>query len=426
DGHPDPYYVYIGKSPVTVIGLVLNHTFGPGVYVVRGENWFYANYSIPFASVGNTTSTSTSTPPSNVTLSVSVNPSTYTIQFSVNGAVVKQGTGSLSYQFPKNTTVTIQILNGNTQVYQQSYKLTQDTTLYFNFGNDNTIWNPAQTGNLTLQFFAVDPTTGYFKSPLAVDTVQVVGINNSVTKTASSVSQVTFTNMPFGHYQITAQKSGYNPVSVWVYFGQSQETFRIGLVPVGSNLNPLGYIGTGNYNGTNTNTWQNLVNQNPPAPTVSGNFYGFHFIVTDANGNPASAQVQVLAIKTINKVLWQDSATYPLAVVNVQNGSAYWYITEQDLNQALQYAGFWESFGGFKIVAGSNSMFVPAQFAYDRFYEMRIVLNQNIFGNTGNIDIGYQGGLFGSTQMAQLIGLLMPLMVLSMIAGIIKEAVKKR
>ncbi|MCI4408095.1 MAG: hypothetical protein JHC26_03300, partial [Thermofilum sp.] len=129
------------------------------------------------------------------------------------------------------------------------------------------------------------------------------------------------------------------------------------------------------------------------------------------------------AVKAINKVLWQDTATYPLTIVNVVNGSAYWYITQEDLDRALQYAGFWESFGGFKIVAGSNSMFVPAQFAYNKFYEMRIVQNQNIFGNA---DVNYQGGLFGSAQTAQLIGLLFPIMIIGLIAGILKEAFKNK
>jgi hypothetical protein len=427
------YMFYFSTSPssggkVNVTGSGVNQLFGSGAYLIQGSNWFYANYS-----------TTPNSPPSNgtastnmATLTVTVKPSTYTIRFLLQGALVKQANGTLSYQFPKNTTVTIQVYNGNTQVYSIDYKLTQDTSLYFNFGNDNSLWNPNQQGSLTLQFYEADPQTGYLRGQIIIDNVQVIGLNQSVTRTASGVSQITFNNLPFGHYQIIAQKNGYFETRVWIFFNQSQRTIRIGLLKkvngesIGTDkpLSPSDFVGTDNFNGTNVNALAQARNQTPPTPSLSGNFYGFHFIVTDSSGNLVNnAQVQVLAVKSINKVLWQDTATYPLAIVNVVNGSAYWYITEEDLNKALQYAGFWESFGGFKIVSGSNSMFVPAEFARNRFYEMRIVQNQNIFGN---VDVNYQGNLFGSAQTAQLVGLLFPIMIIGLIAGILKESFKKK
>jgi hypothetical protein len=422
------YMLYVGRTlPLNVTGSGLSQLFGAGAYLIVGSNWFYANYSAtnPTQNQNNTTSTNMAT------LTVTVSPSSYTIRFLLQGALVKQGNGTLSYQFPKNTTVTIQVYNGNTQVYSIDYKITQDVSIYLNFGNNNDIWNPTQTGSLTLQFYEADPVSGYLRGQIVVDSVQVIGLNQSVTRTASGVSQITFTGLPYGHYQIIVQKSGYFETRVWIFFNQSSRTIRIGMLKkadgesIGTDkpLQPSDFVGTDNYNGTNVNALAQARNQTPPTPSVSGNFYGFHFIVTDANGNLVSAQVQILAVKSINKVLWQDTATYPLAIVNVVNGSAYWYITEEDLNRALQYAGFWESFGGFKIVSGSNSMFVPAEFARNRFYEMRIVQNEYIFGNG---DVNYQGGLFGSAQTAQLIGLLFPIMIIGLIAGILKDAFKKK
>ena len=428
------YMFYFSTSPssgykVNVTGSGVNQLFGSGAYLIQGSSWFYANYST--TNPNPNTNTNNTTNSNMATLTVTVKPETYTIRFLLQGALVKQANGTLSYQFPKNTTVTIQVYNGNTQVYSIDYKLTQDTSLYFNFGNDNSLWNPTQTGSLTLQFYEADPVTGYLRGQIIVDSVRVIGLNQSVTRTASGVSQITFNGLPFGHYQIIVQKSGYFETRVWIFFNQSQRTIRIGMLKkadgesIGTDkpLSPTDFVGTGNFNGTNINALAQARNQTPPAPTVSGNFYGFHFIVTDSSGNLVSAQVQILAVKSINKVLWQDTATYPLAVINVQNGSAYWYITQQDLDRVLQYAGFWESFGGFKVVAGSNSMFVPSEFAYNRFYEMRIVLNQNIFGNG---DVSYQGNLFGSAQTAQLVGLLFPIMIIGLIAGILKEAFKKK
>jgi hypothetical protein len=424
--------LYVGKTlPLNVTGTGLNWLFGAGAYLIQGSNWFYANYS--------TTNPQTPSNPSNnttssnmATLTVTVKPSTYTIQFLLQGALAKQGNGTLSYQFPKNTTVTIRILNGNTEVYKIDYKLTQDMSLFFNFGNDNSLWNPSQVGSLTLQFYEADPKTGYLRGQIVIDSVQLIGLNNSVSRTANGVSQITFTNLPYGHYQIIAQKSGYFETRVWIFFNQSQRTIRIGMLKKADNenigtdkpLQPSDFVGDGNYNGTNINALSQARNQTPPSPSVSGNFYGFHIIVTDSSGNLVkTAQVQILAVKSINKVLWQDTATYPLAVINVVNGSAYWYITQEDLDRALQYAGFWESFGGFKVVVGTNSMFVPSQFAYNRFYELRIVQNQAIFGNG---DVQYSGGLFDSAQTAQLVGLLFPIMIIALIAGIIKEAFKKK
>ncbi|MCI4407605.1 MAG: hypothetical protein JHC26_00810 [Thermofilum sp.] len=430
------YMLYVAKSlPVNVTGSGLNQLFSAGAYLIQGSNWYKANYTTTSLTTNKNTNNSTSnnTSSSNMaTLTVTVKPSTYTIQYLLQGALVKQANGTLSYQFPKNTTVTIRILNGNTEVYKIDYKIVQDMSLFFNFGNDNSLWNPSQTGSLTLQFYEADPQSGYLRGQIIVDSVQLIGLNNSVTRTASGVSQITFTNLPFGHYEIIVQKSGYFESRVWIFFNQSQRTIRIGMLRQvnGENmgtdkpLQPSDFIGDGNYNGTNIKALTQARNQTPPSPSVSGNFYGFHIIVTDSSGNLVSnAQVQILAVKSINKVLWQDTATYPLAIVNVVNGSAYWYITEEDLNKALQYAGFWESFAGFKVVVGTNSMFVPSQFAYNRFYELRIVQNQNIFGNG---DIQYQGNLFGSAQSAQLIGLLFPIMILGLIGGILKEALKSK
>jgi hypothetical protein len=405
---------FLTTSPTRINGSGIDVSITYGSYIVTGKNIYRA-------SIYNQSTSSTNNSTDMATLTVTVNPSNYTIRFMLQGALAKQGNGTLSYQFPKNTTVTIRILNGNTQVYSIDYKLTQDTTLYFNFGNDNSIWNPTQTGSLTLQFYEANLTTGYLGKSLVVDSVQVIGLDSSVTKTASGVSQITFNDLPYGHYQVIVQKNGYSNVNLWIYFAQSELTLKIGLFPQGK---APGFIaGSESFNGTNINALNQALNQTPPSPSVSGNFYGFHFIVTDSSGNLVSAQVQILAVKSINKVLWQDTATYPLAIVNVQNGSAYWYITEEDLDRALQYAGFWESFGGFKIVSGSNSMFVPAEFARNRFYEMRIVQNQNIFGNG---DVNYQGNLFGSAQTAQLIGLLFPIMIIGLIAGILKDAFKKK
>jgi hypothetical protein len=422
------YMFYMGTTlPLNVTGAGLNQLFPAGAYLIQGSNWYKANYSTT-----NPTNNTNNTSSNMATLTVTVKPSTYTIQFLLQGALAKQGNGTLSYQFPKNTTVTIRILNGATELYKIDYKLTQDMSLFFNFGNDNSLWNPSQVGSLTLQFYEADPVSGYLRGQIVVDSVQLIGLNNSVTRTANGVSQITFTNLPYGHYQIIAQKSGYFETRVWIFFNQSQRTIRIGMLKKANNenigtdkpLSPTDFVGTDNFNGTNVNALARARNQTRPTPTVSGNFYGFHFIITDSQGNLVnSAQVQILAVKSINKVLWQDTVTYPLAVVNVINGSAYWYITQEDLDKALQYAGFWESFGGFKVVVGSNSMFVPSQFAYNRFYELRIVSNQGMFGNT---DVQYQGNLFGSTQVAQLIGLLMPLIILSMIFGILKDALKNK
>jgi hypothetical protein len=127
----------------------------------------------------------------------------------------------------------------------------------------------------------------------------------------------------------------------------------------------------------------------------------------------------VSAVKRVGKVLWEDTVTVPLVVLHV-NGTAWWYITEHDLLKAIQISGFWESFGGFKITSGSNTMFVPAEMAKNRFYEVVIYHGQAIFGTA---HATYSSGLFdGGGTLAQL----MPILIVLAIIGMIGQVLKRR
>ncbi|MCI4410011.1 MAG: hypothetical protein JHC26_13045, partial [Thermofilum sp.] len=114
------YMFYVAKAlPVNVTGSGLNTLFSAGAYLIQGSNWYKANYTTTNPTTKSTTNSTNNTSSTNMaTLTVTVKPSTYTIQFLLQGALAKQGNGTLSYQFPKNTTVTIRILNGATEVYK--------------------------------------------------------------------------------------------------------------------------------------------------------------------------------------------------------------------------------------------------------------------------------------------------------------------
>jgi hypothetical protein len=417
-GGPPIYMLYVGMTlPLNVTGTGLNQLFSAGAYLIVGSNWYKANYSATApAPSNNQTGTNTAK------LTVTVTPSTYTIQFLLQGALAAQGNGTLSYSFPKNTTVTIRILNGATEVYKTDYKLTQDTTLVYNFGTDNSIYNPSKTCTLELHFFEMSPT-GAYRGQIVVDSVQVIGINASITRSAQGVSNVRFTNLPSGHYQIIVQKEGYFETRAWVNL-DSDKTLYIGLFKkadtAGTDKPYMGgYVAPQNTTQP-FNTIANARNESPPTPTVSGNFYGFHFILVDpTTGQRKSGMVTISAVKRIGKVLWEDTVTVPLATVYV-NGSAWWYITEQDVFKALQISGFWEGFGGFKISSGSNTMFVPAESAKNCFYEVVIYYGQAAFGTSSTT---YSSGLYDSSGM---LAQLMPILVIAMIIGLIGQVLKRK
>jgi hypothetical protein len=413
------YMLYVGRTlPLNVTGSGLNQLFYAGAYLIVGSNWYKANYT-PTPSQPSQNQTATGT----ATLTVTVTPSTYKIQFLSAGALVKEANATLSYAFPKNATVTVRILDaGGTEKYKFDVKMDSDKYYSFNFGADKSIYDGTKTYTLALYFFEMSPS-GAYRGPIVVDSVQVVGINASLTRSAQGVSNVRFTNLPSGHYQIIVQKEGYFETRAWLNL-DSDKTLYIGLfkkADVGATDKPYtgGYVAP-----TNTtqpfNTVASARNETPPAPTVSGNFYGFHFIMIDpASGARASGTISISAVKRVGKVLWEDTVTVPLATVAV-NGSAWWYIAEDDVYRALQLAGFWEGFAGFKIASGSNTMFVPAELAKNRFYELVIYHGLAVFGSS---NVSYSSGLFDSSGM---LAQLMPLLVIAMIIGMIGQVLKRK
>ncbi|MCC6064686.1 MAG: hypothetical protein LM576_01755 [Thermofilum sp.] len=418
-GGPPIYMLYVGWTlPLNVTGTGLNQLFYAGAYLIVGSNWFRANYSAaPSQPSQNQTGANTAT------LTVTVTPNTYTIQFLSAGALVKAANGSLSHTFPKNTTVTVRILYGSTEKYKFDVKMDSDKYFSFNFGTDNSIYDPSKTYTLTLYFFEMSPS-GAYRGQIVVDSVQVIGINASVVRSAQGVSNVRFTNLPAGHYQITVRKEGYFETRLWVNL-DSDKTLYVGLfkkADTGGTDKPYtgGYVAPSNTTQP-FSTIGGARNETPPAPTTSGNFYGFHFILIDpATGRRTSGTVTVSAVKRVGKVLWEDTVTVPLATVNVVNGSAWWYITEDDVFKAIQISGFWEGFGGFKITSGSNTMFVPAEMARNRFFEMVIYYGQAAFGTS---NVAYSSGLYDSGGM---LAQLMPILIIAMIIGMIGQVLKRK
>jgi hypothetical protein len=421
-GGPSIYMLYVGTAlPVNVTAAGgFSQLFNAGAYLIVGSNWYKANYSETAPSQPNQNPTGANT----TTLTVTVTPPSYRIQFLSAGALVKEGNGTLSYAFPKNSTVTVRILHtSGTEKYKFDVKMDSDKYYSFNFGADPSIYDPSRTYTLTLYFFEMSPS-GVYRGQIVVDSVQVVGINASLTRSAQGVSNVRFTNLPAGHYQIIVQKEGYFETRLWVNL-DSEKTLYVGLfkkADTGATDKPYsgGYVAPDN----TTQPFDAISgarNETPPAPTTSGTFYGFHFILIDpTTGQRKSGTVTISAVKRIGKVLWEDTVTVPLATVNVVNGSAWWYITEDDVFKAIQISGFWEGFGGFKVTAGSNTMFVPAESAKNCFYELIIYYGQAAFGTSSTV---YSSGLFDSSGM---LAQLMPILIIAMIIGMISQVLKRK
>jgi len=224
-GGPPIYMLYVGKTlPLNVTTAGFSQLFGAGAYLIVGSNWFKINYSetAPSQPTQNQTGTNTAT------LTVTVTPSSYKIQFLSAGALVKEANATLSYAFPKNSTVTVRIVDSaGTEKYKFDVKMDSDKYYSFNFGTDNSIYNPTQTYTLTLYFFEMSPT-GAYRGSIVVDSVQVIGVNASITRSAQGVSNVKFTNLPAGHYQIIVQKEGYYETRVWVNL-DSDKALYVGL-----------------------------------------------------------------------------------------------------------------------------------------------------------------------------------------------------
>jgi hypothetical protein len=416
-GGPPIYMLYVGVYlPLNVTGAGLRQLFGAGAYLIEGTNWFYANFTPAEQPSQNQTSANTAT------LTVTVSPSTFRVQFLSAGALVKESNGTLTYTFPKNSTVTVRIVdNAGREKYKFDVKMDTDKYYSFNFGTDSTIYDPTRTYTLTLYFFEMSPS-GAYRGQIVVDSVQVIGINASITRGAQGVSNVRFTDLPAGHYQIIVRKEGYFETRAWINL-DTDRTLYIGLfkkADTGGTDRPY----TGGYVAPDNTTQPfsaigNARNETPPAPTTSGNFYGFHFILIDPTGQRKSGTVTVSAVKRVGKVLWEDTVTVPLATVFV-NGSAWWYIAESDVYKAIQISGFWESLGGFKVTAGSNTMFVPAESAKNCFFELVIYYGQAAFGTS---NVAYSSGLFDSSGM---LAQLMPILIIAMIIGMIGQVLKRK
>lgn len=414
------YMLYFSTAPsagsqVTVEGSGLNATFGAGAYFITGSNFFQGYLDLSEGVDGQANETNTAT------LTVTVTPSNYKIQYLSAGALVAEANGTLSHSFVKNQTVTVRILDVNAkEKYKFDVKMDKDKYYHFNFGTDESIYNPAQKYTLSLEFFEIGPN-GEYRGALVVDTVKLTGINASITRTASGISSITWTDLPAGHYQLEVKKEGYYDTRVWINLDSSKSLW-VGLIrkaDTAATDKPCGYVSPDN----STEPYsaiQQARNETPPAPSVTGNFYGFHFIAIDPSTKQlTNATVTISAVKRVGKVFWEDTVTVPLDTV-VVNGHAYWYKTQEDIDKALQYAGFWESFGGFKITQGTNSMFVPAELARNNFYELIIYTGLATYG-TSNVQ--YSAGLFESSGT---IAQLMPILILAMVLGLISSALKRK
>jgi len=93
-GGPPIYMLYVGRTlPINVTTVGFSRPFGAGAYLIVGTNWFKVNYSETVPSQPSQNQTATAK------LTVTVQPSTYTIQFLLQGALVAQSNGTLTYTF---------------------------------------------------------------------------------------------------------------------------------------------------------------------------------------------------------------------------------------------------------------------------------------------------------------------------------------
>ena len=368
-----------------------------------------------------TTEEGNETTPSMFWLNTTVIPEDYHIEYYINNTVNATGVGHLEKQY-NNTYVKVIIkTSSGFQKYAGTYFMDKNYNLYFYFEDIRT----SEKFNLTVKCYTYTPW-----EPTIANVSLYNSLGNLVQK-QNNVQFAKFTNLERDVYTVVAEKSGYRTIRFTVDLNES-----LVYTVVFWDYNTGEIIPWDIEEGTQTDvetyhdTMSNITYSPPSTPTDS-TWYGIHFVIVDSNTKQlyqGDVNVWIYCVKGISRAnFWHDNVEIPIDSLTISNGSEYWWMSEEDLNNLIGKQ-LWEYISAFRIYFGNKVMTIPASRCRNMFYNLTIYTDGNeaaMFGynNPGTYTSGYLGP---NPLSSQIFSLILPLMIFMLVMKLIDSITRRR
>ena len=360
------------------------------------------------------------TTPSMFWLNTTVIPEDYHIEYYINNTVNATGVGHLEKQY-NNTYVKVIIkTSSGFQKYAGTYFMDKNYNLFFYFQDIRT----SEKFNLTVKCYTYTPW-----EPTIANVSLYNSLGNLVQK-QNNVQFAKFTNLQRDVYTVIAEKSGYRTIQFTVDLNESL-VYTVVFIDVDTGELIPWDVESGSQSDVETyHDTMSSVEYSPPSVPTDSTWYGIHFVIVDSSTKQlyqGDVNVWIYCVKGISRAnFWHDNVEIPIDSLTISNGSEYWWMSEEDLNNLIGKQ-LWEYISAFRIYFGNKVMTIPASRCRNMFYNLTIYTDGNeaaMFGynNPGTYTSGYLGP---NPLSSQLVSLLIPLMVFMLVMKMI-DAISRR
>jgi len=394
--NPYIYWIEVIQSGNILMKININSNLGAYTYVIPVTKYqmtiadMFVSYTAPDVLLQtSTTTTTTSTIPTLTVYALdSYTGKTATGSVYLNGTLVGQ-TGqkiTLSTVNP-NATQTIKISASGYYDYSFTARISGNLTAYVFL---TPVSQPSEKVQVT--FYTYDAITGN-------------RINGTVSSGFNAFTSGKPYNLTKGYYTFTASAQGYKSLTFSVYIS-SNTVIPIYLYPASANTTTSGSVG---YRPANTTTISK-----PDPQTYTGDYVGFHFI------NPSNASVTVSVYASIQGIV----DTYHVLVETFNLPAYSDAYKSYNLRDVALKAGVLNiitpnpSAYKFTIMANNARIAtISGDVAYQKYADLYVARGQGFTAMWGS---GLQSPFTGASDWGQLLGALMPILIIALIFGLIE------
>jgi len=392
-------------NPIAYIKLVgpagtLEKTFRtPGEYYIRASDYNITVFPYVQQSSNSQASNPTTTGPQSVSFTIYAKDGNTGLDVSgtvyLNDTLIGQTGKPLTATLNPNATQTIKVSASGYYDYTFSARLYTGAQYYV-------FLTPISTTQekVTVTFYTYDAITG-----------------NSISGTVSSGFTTYQAGKPYnitkGYYTFTASAQGYKSLTFSVYISQNT------IIPI--YLYPQSYTATNSSGsvGYNPSTPTTTISQ-PNTNTYTGEYVGFHFI------NPSNTSVTVSVYASIQGVV----DTYNVLVETFDMPAHSDAYKSYNLRDVALKAGVLNIItpnpGTYKFTIMANNAriaTIAGDIAYQKYVDVYVARGQGFTAMWGS---GLQSPFTGTSDWGQLLGALMPLLIIAMILGAITNAMPSK
>ena len=332
-------------------------------------------------------------------LNFTVNPPSYTIKYYNYSTmeIIKIGTGTLSEQYPYNSTILVKVFTDEgTKKFESKYVMTRDYDIYLDFEYER------EKYNLTVKIY---------DEQLREMTADYIYIDSKMYKNTQKVSVM----VTEGSHRIRVKREGYKEFDNVVQVN-SNVTYCITLVPESSEYSSDISKDTPKSPDIEEKYYTNETLYNPPTE-IQKDFFGFIF----RNERSTDVVVRIYGTKVTLMGGWYK---IPIAETTVPaNGNKTLVLYVDDVNQAMNYK--LGEFGQCFIIEDKSTGKTIVEADMNAFKnQFRIIVIRDDVGML----IGGKGAMGGTALFGTTLGILymlLPIMIILSLVSALTKMIKK-